>query len=172
MNPLSAPGTGIPAASADPRSLPPGNFNNPRAVPISSPLPIAGTPRPTSTLAVNSNARPAVASSNNTPLDYRSPHPVDDAAQPVRPPSSPNTYGPASAPTTNSARISNRYGSNAVAATQPGMAGTPVAQPRQMPMAPTAYGNSLAAPPYRAAIQTRVVEPDWQPCDDYADDGE
>jgi hypothetical protein len=42
--------------------------------------------------------------------------------------------------------------------------------PRSMPIPPTAYPGPLAAPPYVATIQT--IEPDWQPCDGYADDGE
>jgi hypothetical protein len=45
-------------------------------------------------------------------------------------------------------------------------------QPVQMPIAPTAYQNSLASPPYCASIQPFDIEPNWEPCDDYKDEGE
>lgn len=171
--PPATPGPGVSAPAADNRYGLPSSVNNPRnmpTTPTSPTTPILGTPRPTPTRAASSIARPAAAIPNNAPLDYRSPRPVDDTAQPIRSPSTPYSNVPANSTTMNSTPVTNRAVPSSVLAAQPGLAGMPVSQPRTMPMAPTAYGSPLAAPPYRASIQ--MIEPDWQPCDGYADEGE
>jgi hypothetical protein len=170
--PPTSPGPGT-MGVADNRFLPPSGMNNLRgATPTYPTAPIAGTPRPTPSQTASSFAHPTTAIPSNSPLDYRNlPHPVDEAAQPIRSPSAPYSNVPANSTTTpNSVPLANRYASNGISAAQPGVAAAPISQPRQMPIPPTAYGSPLAAPPYCASIQR--IEPDWQPCDGYADDGQ
>jgi hypothetical protein len=172
------PGSTFPSPTSDNRYGPPGGFNNSRGMLTSPTLPttpIAGTPRPTTTRAASTIARPAAAipnsmSPNATAADYRSPRPVDDAAQPIRSPSTPYSNVLPNTTTTNIQPYSNRGVPSGVSSPQPGVVSAPVSQPRQMPMPPTSYGSPLAAPPYRATIQN--LDLDWQPCDGYADDGE
>jgi hypothetical protein len=144
-------------------------MNNYRSGPTSAPMssPFLGTPRPTPSQATNPIARPAAAIPNNAAWDYRSPRPIDETAQPLRSSSEPSGTVPA-----NSTSSSSPYAPSAVSTTRPSVVASPVMQPRAMPMAPTAYGSPLAVPPYCSSIQSVIMEPNWQPCDGYADEGE
>jgi hypothetical protein len=154
--------SGVPGIPADNRYGVPTGANNFRAAPASTTSPIPGTPRPTPSQASIPITRPVAALSNSTPQDYRNPRPVDDTTQPIR---SPLTSSPAA---TTFPAASNRLASSA----QPGTVAAPAVQPRQMPIPPTAYGSPNAVPPYCSQIQTIVIEPNWQPCDGYADEAE
>ncbi len=185
--PTAVPG-GYPNLSTNPQPTTPGPATAPfdnrfgpsggtgtlQGAPLPSNSPILGTPRPTPSQATNRLARPAAAIPSTASFDYRnSPHPVDDTAQPIRSPSPPSMNNPANAASNlNSMPVANRPAPRASLPAQQGLAAAPAAQPRTMPMPPTAYGSPLAAPPYISSIQTIVVEPNWQPCDGYADDGE
>lgn len=138
--------TGVPAYPIDNRYGFAGGSAAPRAAPISAASPIPGTPRPTPSQAAGPIARPAAAISGSVPLDNRSPRPVDDAAQPIRSPVMATNGVPAN---------------STVAAASTGS--------RQMPSPSMAYGGASALPSYGSPIQTVVIEPNWQPCDGYAD---
>jgi hypothetical protein len=140
----SAVAPGLAAYSMDNRYSLPGGSAAARTASVSAASPILGTPRPTPSQAYNPVARPAAAVSSSVLPDYRGPRPVDDTAPPIRSPLAPTNGVPA----------------NSTVATVP-------AGSRQTAPQPAVYGNAL--PAYGSPFQTVVIEPNWQPCDGYAD---
>lgn len=168
------PATNSTAAPLGNPYAPANNINNYRSGPTSPAQPnspILGTPRPTPSQAANPSVRPTAAIPNNNTWPTGSPHPVDETVQPIRP--APGGTVPANTTTAPNSTIGlNRYAPNAVSGVPATTVASPSMQPRVMPMAPTAYGSPFANPPYCPSINSVIMEPNWQPCDGYADDGE
>jgi hypothetical protein len=152
VNSLVGPSPGAPGTAVFPPGNPygfAGGGASPRTTPASVASPIPGTPRPTPSQVSSPIGRPAAAIAGSVPPDYRSPRPVDDAVQPIRSPLGPT----------------NGVLANSTVATTPTV-------PRPMQPPATAYGVPTAMPPCYSPIQTVVIEPNWQPCDGYADGAE